>query len=208
MQTNFLGANACAIDIQSTPDRDLIYFAADPHRGTEALWFYFRVVECSTRPVELMLANIDTCIDGGSAYWERVRPVVRQADSAWERLPNAGVNTLADGRRQAAWTVIPRYDSFEGALCYPYGLSDLEVTRAASGYYWHLNLIGVTAGGQALPRLSNTTIEIQASGLYLVASQHAGETPEYWMACCVERRKRSIPPLCRSGRYRWLISTA
>ena len=192
VQTNFPGANACAIDIQSTPDRDLVYFAADPHHGTEALWFYFRVVECSTRPVELVLTNLDTCLGGGGAHWERVRPVVRQADSPWERLPNAKVDTLADGRRQAAWTVVPRYDSFEFALCYPYGLGDLEMTRAASGDYWRLDLIGVTAGGQPLPRLSNTTIETQAPGLYLVARQHAGETPGSWVLDGLLRRAAQV----------------
>ena len=45
VQTDFPGGNACAIDVRETPDRDIIYFAADPRSGTEALWFYFRVVE-------------------------------------------------------------------------------------------------------------------------------------------------------------------
>ena len=180
VQTDFPGGNACAIDVRQTADRDIVYFAADPGGGTEALWFYFRVVECSERPVELVLSNLDTCLGGGSANWENVRPVVRQAGSTWERLPNAEIDTLADGRRQAAWTITPRYDSFECALCFPYGLSDLEMTRAACGDYWGLDLIGVTSGGQPLPRLSNTA-KAEAPGLYLVARQHSGETPGSWV---------------------------
>ena len=41
LQTNFPGGNACAIDVQQAPDRDIIYFAADPRGHTDALWFYF-----------------------------------------------------------------------------------------------------------------------------------------------------------------------
>lgn len=188
VQTDFPGGNACAIDVRAAPDRDIIYFAADPRGGTEALWFYFRVVECSSRPVELVLTNLDTCLGGGGDHWERVRPVFRQAGSAWERLPNAQLDPLADGRRQAAWTITPRYDSFECALCYPYGLGDLEMTRAACGDYWRLDLIGVTASGQPLPRLSNATAETSAPGLYLVARQHAGETPGSWVLDGLLRR--------------------
>lgn len=188
LQTDFPGGNACAVDVREAADRDIIYFAADPRGGTEALWFYFRVVECDRRPVELVLTNIDTCLGGGSEHWQRVRPVVRQAGSTWERLPAAQIDTLADGRRQAAWTIDPLYGSFECALCYPYGLGDLEITRAACGEYWTLDLIGVTSSGQPLPRLSNAVQNTDAPGLYLVARQHAGETPGSWVLDGLLRR--------------------
>mgnify|MGYP006092199071 FL=1 len=191
IQTDFPGGNACAIDVRQTADRDIVYFSADPRGGTEALWFYFRVVECSERPVELVLSNLDTCLGGGSEQWENVRPVIREAGSTWQHLPNAQIDTLADGRRQAAWTVTPRYDSFECALCFPYGLGDLEMTRASCGDYWHLDLIGVTSGGQPLPRLSNTPAATEAPGLYLVARQHAGETPGSWVLDGLLRRAAS-----------------
>jgi len=89
IQTDFPGGNACAIDVRQTADRDIVYFSADPRGGTEALWFYFRVVECSERPVELVLSNLDTCLGGGSEQWGNVRPVIREAGSTWQHLPNA-----------------------------------------------------------------------------------------------------------------------
>lgn len=188
LQTDFPGGNACAIDIRDTPDRDIVYFAADPRGGTEALWFYFRVVDCNECPVELVLSNLDTCLGGSGDDWQQLRPVFRQAGSTWERLPHAQIDTLADGRRQAAWTITPRFDSFEFALCYPYGLGDLEMTRAVCNDYWQLDLIGVTSTGQPLPRLSNATAVTEAPGLYLVARQHAGETPGSWVLDGLLRR--------------------
>ena len=188
LQTNFPGGNACAIDVQQAPDRDIIYFAADPRGHTDALWFYFRVDECSERPVEVILTNLDTCHGGQSEHWQRVRPVIRQAGATWERLPGARVETLDDGRHQAAWTVVPRYGSFECALCYPYGLGDLEIARAACGRYWHLAPIGVTSSGQPLPRLSNIGSAKQTPGLYLVARQQAAETPGSWVLDGLLRR--------------------
>jgi hypothetical protein len=180
IQTNFPSGNACCADIRSTAERDIVYFSADPHGGTEALWFYLRIVECSDRPVDLVLTNIDSCL-GGAKGWQSVRPVVRQAGGTWERLLPGHVEELDDGRHQVAWTIEPRYDSFEVALCFPYSLGDLEMTRAACRGYWELDLIGVTAQGQQLPRLANNYRGDEVPGLYLIARQHAGETPGSWV---------------------------
>ena len=180
IQTNFPSGNACCADIRSTAERDIVYFSADPHGGTEALWFYLRIVECSDRPVDLVLTNIDSCL-GGAKGWQSVRPVVRQAGGTWERLLPGHVEELDDGRHQVAWTIEPRYDSFEVALCFPYSLGDLEMTRAACRGYWELDLIGVTAQGQPLPRLANNYRGDEVPGLYLIARQHAGETPGSWV---------------------------
>ncbi len=180
VQSNFPGGNACAIDLRSTAERDIVYFAADPRGGTEALWFYLRIVECCERPVELVLTNVDSCL-GSAQSWSHVRPVLRQAGGTWERLQNGTVDELDDGRHQIAWTVKPRYDSFEIALCFPYSLGDLEMTRASSRGYWELDLIGVTALGQPLPRLANSYRGDEVPGIYLVARQHAGETPGSWV---------------------------
>jgi len=182
VQTDFPGANACAVETLVIGDTDVVRFASAPHGGTEALWFCLRVAECSDRPVELVLTNIDTLL-GGAAGWQNVRPVVRQAAGTWERAEPALVRSLPDGRQHAVWRVRPRYDSFEFALCYPYGVADMEIARVATQDYWRLDEIGVTGAGRRLPRLSNGcgVAPPQAPGVYLVARQHAGETPGSWV---------------------------
>lgn len=180
VQADFPGGNACAIDIRSSADRDAIYFAADPRGGTEALWFFLRVVECADRPVDLVLTNADSCL-GGAHNWQRVQPVWRQAGSTWQRLGPGTIHALDDGRHQVAWRVEPNYDAFEVALCYPYALGDLEMTRAACKGYWELDPIGVTSQGRPLPRLANSYRGDGVDGLYVIARQHAGETPGSWV---------------------------
>ena len=69
-------------------------------------------------------------------------------------------------------------------------IGDLEVTRASGRDYWQLDTIGVTAGGRLLPRVSNSygVAEDSAPGVYLIARQHAGETPGSWVLDGLLRR--------------------
>jgi len=189
VQTDFPGGNACAVETLVDGTTDVVRFAADPHGGIEALWFFFRVVECAERPVLLELTNLDSLL-GDPAEWDQVRPVVRHAGGPWERISPPTVHLLPDGRHCAVWTVEPEYDSFEFAFCFPYSLGDLEVTRATCGDYWKLDAIGVTPKGRRLPRISNSygAEESATPGLYLLARQHAGETPGSWVLDGLLRR--------------------
>jgi hypothetical protein len=182
VQNDFHGANACAIEPLVRGDTDVVRFAAAPHGGTEALWFHLRLVECSSRPLELVLTNVDTLL-GNQLEWANVRPVIRHANGAWERAAAPLVRELADGRHHAVWRLRPLYDSLEFAFCYPYSLGEMEVTRAAGNGYWSLDEIGVTAAGRRLPRLTNGYGRPgdRTPGVYLLARQHAGETPGSWV---------------------------
>jgi len=193
VQTNFPGGNACAVETLVAGSCDVVRFAADPRGGTEALWFFLRVVECANRPVEMVLTNLDSCL-GSPSQWEAVRPVLRHASGTWERLPPAALRRLDDGRHHAVWRVHPEYDSFEFALCYPYGIGDLEVARACCRDYWRLDAIGVTGQGRRLLRVSNArgALENEAPGAYLVARQHAGETPGSWVLDGFLRRAADV----------------
>lgn len=182
VESAFPGGNACAVEIVSSGDRHVVRFAADPHGGTEALWFYFRVEGCDGRQVELVLSNADSCLGAGS-QWDATRPVFRQAGGDWERIGRTELRALPDGRHEPAWVVQPTGASFEFAFCYPYGPDDLADTLAVRQGYWREDCIGVSSRGRPLIRLSNSYGGPDASlpGVYLFARQHSGETPGSWV---------------------------
>lgn len=182
VRTDFPGGNACAIETTALPERDVVRFAADPRGGTEALWFWVRIEGCAGRPVELVLTNADTCLGFGGGG-RTTRPVYRYARGDWERVADTELRTLPDGRHEAVWVVNPRASSFDFAFCYPYLPDDLAHTLAECSGYWHEDAIGVTQKGRPLTRLANAfgNEPAQAAGIYVIARQHAGETPGSWV---------------------------
>jgi len=189
VRTDFAGGNACALEISEADGADVVRFAAAPHGGTEALWFSLAVEGCGPRPVDVVLTNLDSCL-GDATQWERVWPVARQGDGPWLRLPAGNVRLLADGRREVCWRVQPAGDAFQLAFCYPYGQAELAALVHDTGGYWSCDAVGVSGGGRPLPRLSNSggAEGATAPGIYLVARQHAGETPGSWVLDGLLRR--------------------
>ena len=124
--------------------------------------------------------NADTCLGfGGGETTPRI--VIRQGD--WEQVADTELRTLPDGRHEAVWVVNPRASSFDFAFCYPYLPDDLAHTLAECSGYWHEDAIGVTQKGRPLTRLANAfgNEPAQAAGIYVIARQHAGETPGSWV---------------------------
>lgn len=181
--------NVCGLSVRE----DEIRFTAHPHGGTEALWFCFRVVESAPgsarqRPLRLVLEHLDTLLGGGDGT--ALRPVCRYEGGDWERLAPGAPTVLTDGRRQAAWVVPAPASWLEVAFCYPYGFPEVETLLRETSGYWQADTIGVSQGGRPLLRLSNSpgTEGSRRPGLYLVARQHAGETPGSWVLDGLLRR--------------------
>lgn len=185
---DFPGGNACAIEVRPADDLYEIRFAADPRGGTEALWFYFRVSAPPGQKLRPILRNPDTLL-GGRGDWSRVSPVARDigADGnptgLWRRVEPGTMRQLADGRTEVVWTVVSSTGVLEFAFCFPYSKAELEQTLEACGNYWRADTIGVSSRGRPLTRLSNTYGDAERSrpGIYLMARQHAGETPGSWV---------------------------
>ena len=193
--TQFPGGNACAIEVGEVDGVEVVRFAASPHGGTEALWFDLAVTECSRSPVDLVLTNPDSCL-AGAAQWDRVWPAVRHGDGHWQRLPAGRVAVLDDGRREVHWRVDAQAGAFRLAFCYPYGLEELEALAADTGGYWHRDAIGVSSAGRRLPRWRNGggSEGSTVPGIYLIARQHAGETPGSWVLDGQMRRAAAVAP--------------
>lgn len=187
---DFEGGNVCAVNIERFNDQWHVHFAADPHGGTETLWFYFRVDWECRDTFKLILTNAEICLGGrNDKGWSRVHPVVRHLSGSeprtedWQRCNGGTVQKLPDGRFKVSWDVQSLTGSFEFAFCYPYTCRELEETLNACKGYWRCDSIGVTSKGREMMRLSNSygSEEQNCLGVYIIARQHSGETPGSWV---------------------------
>lgn len=178
--------NVCDVHLIEKPDILELRFSADPHGGLEALWFCFRMTQTSApasnvTQVKLILQHIQNLL----AYppYEGMIPVCRPADEDWSRLSSPQQDYLPDGRLELSWTVSWKGPHLDIAFCYPYGLPDLTQRLKESRGYWINDTIGVSQQARPMHRLSNHYGDQESSlpGIYLIARQHAAETPSSWV---------------------------
>jgi len=186
VSTRFPGGNAAGILITTRDGLPEIRFASDPCGGTEALWFYFRVEETAPDPATQTKIRITwTFIDHISGGHEPAFcvPVSASPGHTWSRLKQAEENRNEDGLRELSWWVPHPSPSTEVAFCFPYGPPDLENAIERSKAYWHTAHIGISQGGRPITRIHNARADSSVShaGIYILARQHAGETPGSWV---------------------------
>ncbi len=177
--------NVCGVRIEDEADPPVVGFTADPHGAPESLWFCFRVGDEAGEgggKLRLELDHVDTLLGGGREP-TNIRPVLRYAGDDWRRLDAGEVIEDADGCRKVAWTVNAPRTHFDLAVCYPYGMAELTEALGATGDYWTARTIGVSHAGRPLVRLANDFGQADGDrpGVFLVARQHAGETPGSWV---------------------------
>lgn len=186
VHTRFPGGNARVMSVQNDAQFPEIRFAADPLGGPEALWFCFRAVETEpekphAEKLKITLCFPDTMLGVGSGG--ACRPVYQPQGQGWFRLASGAEHALPDGRTEVSW-VIPHPEPLtEVALCYPYGRAEVDALVRKSAGYWRADEIGLTQSGHPIQRLSCDYGQAggHAPGVYLVARQHAGETPGSWV---------------------------
>ena len=182
-----------------------IAFTPSPHDGIAKLWFHWVVRNESSEPLppqtRIILKNLQGVLGAEDGSFQ---PVIRTDKSDWERLHCGVRSVLPDGRTQLEWIVkTPQRNGFlECALCYPYWMPELERMCQETGGYWVADEIGVTREERRILRLSNCygNPERPERGLYLLARQHAGETPGSWVLDGLLRRlaerKAPFPVWC------------
>lgn len=187
--------NAGDIRISDEGGMPLIRFAPHPHGGPESLWFCFQIAVTSppaSPQVKLVLDNVQNTLGGYAP--QTFRPVVKYAGGDWQRLAAPVVHEHPDGRSQAAWIIDAPVSTVDIALCYPYGVPDVDTLLQDTGDYWHADTIGLSQAGRPLVRLSNRYGKTGSTrpGLYLTARQHAGEASGSWVLDGVLRRFAEI----------------
>jgi murein tripeptide amidase MpaA len=109
--------------------------------------------------------------------------VYQPAGKNWFRMSAATARARADGRSDLAWTIPYPSPTVEVAFCYPYGMDELDTLVRKSGGFWTSEEIGLTQEGRAIVRLASDhgAAGSAVPGFYIVARQHAGETPASWV---------------------------
>jgi hypothetical protein len=186
----FAGANATGIAIDTHRGAAALSCAADPRQGPEALWFRVRLrrlASGSARPW-LILRHVGSLLGGGDGAG--IQPVARADHGPWRRLERGEPIIHADGRGDAAWLLPEAAAAIEVALCLPYGDEELIALQADGGAALRVAPIGTSEGGRPLLRLStgDGAVGSTRAGLYLLARQHAGESPGSWVLDGLLRR--------------------
>ncbi len=186
LQSRFPGGNGQLVQLDNGGEIPEITFAAEPHGGSAALWFCFRLAEDDPdaphpAKLKLTLRYADTMLDGGNGA--QLHPVYQPEQQGWYRTA-AGVEAhTPDGRVSVSWLIPYPSPMTLVALCYPYGRRDLDTLVSKCRGFWSADAIGLSRGGRNLRRLSNRygSTTSPAPGVYLLARQHAGETPASWV---------------------------
>lgn len=185
----FPGANVRVLGVRAEGPEPEVVFTPDPHGGTEALWFSFRVDDPAppaTPPAALTLTLrfFESLL--GADDPAAIRPVTHEAGKNWFRLKPPTVTKQPDGQQSLSWSIPYPTASTEIALCYPYFRDELALLLDHCKDYWHEDGVGLTQEGRVLTRLRNDVAEGSNAcphprGLYVVARQHSGETPGSWV---------------------------
>jgi len=172
----FEGGNATAVSVVSPA---LIRFSARADGSPRPLWFHFRIEGTTAPAVRCELRNADQCL-GPRFGWRSARPVFSADGRHWERVARAEYVEEATDFGYYAFTVPVVGSRTQVAYCYPYTTADLEaVLQPLAAQRFELcrsrddrPIAHVRLGNHATARRS----------VWLIARQHAGETPGSYAA--------------------------
>jgi hypothetical protein len=186
VESRFPGGNVAAVRINTKNDPPEVVFASDPAGGPECLWFNFRLVETEPdgalpQKVTLTLRFFRNML--GAERPDALRPVLRSEGQNWMRVRAGILHVAPDGQKSLSWSIPYPTPSIDVAFCFPYGKPELRTRLQKSKGFWKKDEIGLSQGGRPLIRLSNDygTNGGDQHGLYMIARQHAGETPGAWI---------------------------
>lgn len=179
--------NARILRVVETSDGAEVDFTPEPRGGPECLWFCLRLEETDRgrprvrKPIKLFLRHARTLLGVRDA--EALVPVLRRLGGDWARgAPGAPIER-EDGQYDILWRLDHPDALLDVALCFPYARPELDALLAETEGVWRFDHIGLTQGGEPLPRIFNLLPAAgeRRPGIYVLARQHAGETPGSWV---------------------------
>jgi len=179
-----VSGNCALIEVLSDVSRAGLHrqvkFLAEPRSSPQPLWFHLDAACLGGCTISLLWANADQAL-GNPRRLEEIRPVMRVDGGPWFRCPEVRLEDTTDGRRELWVDFLGSANRLALALCYPYHVGDFFQLLEDVHLDLPWTVIGATAGGRSLPRLILPCGEPEAAGVYVIARQHAGETPGSWV---------------------------
>lgn len=159
-----------------------VRFLAEPRRSPQPLWFNLECDLSEPAQIRFVWANADACLGLGSPNsLEQVRPVVCLDGGHWRRVETVAVTPRDLGGHTLTFSTPEPCETASAAFCYPYGPAELRETLALLDTVWQEQTIGLTGGSRALTRLRAGARTPEGLAAYILARQHAGETPASWL---------------------------
>jgi len=186
IDSRFASTNIAAVHITESDSGADVQFTGAPCGCSESLWFHFRVCESAPdrpHPDKITLTLLFVRSMTGCESPAALRPVYRGDKQGWSRTKAGHVTIAGDGQLSVSWDIPYPAPHTDVALCYPYDQAELQSLVRKSKGYWTSHPIGLSQGGCPMQRLSNSVAPEPRSraGVFLVARQHAGETPGSWV---------------------------
>jgi len=179
-----VSGNGFIVQTRQSQGAWVVEFMSEPRTSPEPLWFHVTCEGAGSRPVRFVWLNAMSCLGLGSqAALEAVRPVVQTDGGPWQRVGNVHVKPRRPTGHVLTFDTPGACDRVSAAFCYPYAPADLDATLDAAVPVWKRQPIGLSGHGRLLPRLycPPKPRPRMCPGAYVIARQHAGETPGSWV---------------------------
>ena len=168
--TDFPGANAARLRWRSATHLE---FAAAAHTSLRPLWFHFAVRDARGPTLTCTLTNAAACL-GPPTGWASVRPVYSVDGGPWQRV-SSGKYLPRPGAFRFELPV--RGAELQIAYCYPYSSADLAAALRPLAARGAVTELCRSAAGHPVPYVRLGNHESPRRSVWIVARQHAGETP-------------------------------
>lgn len=182
--TDTVHGNACCVQVTDCEGTPEVHFMADPHSGTERLWFCLTITgaEAPLR-CRMVLDNPTGMLGISRDSAAQMRPVISCAGTDWERLPGGSTREHADGRVSFVWELDVPGPSATFAFCFPHGPKEIAELVAGSQNALISDVIGVSQKGRPLVRVANSygDPDCPRPGVYCISHQHASEMSGAWV---------------------------
>jgi hypothetical protein len=156
-----------------------VRFSARPDSSPRPLWFYFCVQGSTAPAIRCELRNADQCL-GPRLGWRTARPVFSADGRSWQRVARSEYVEEATDFGYFSFTVPVVGRRTFVAYCYPYTTADLEtLTQPLSRQRFELCR---SPEDRPVPYLRLGNHQSPKKSVWILARQHAGETPASYVA--------------------------
>jgi hypothetical protein len=174
-------------------------FIARADSSPRPLWFYFCIEDARVPAIRCDLVNADRCL-GPRHGWATARPAFSPDREHWERVTRASYVEETQDSGYFTFTVPVVGPRTYVAYCYPYTTSDLRhlIQPLRGGDGARDGALCLSTENRPVPYLRFGNHDAPARSVWVIARQHAGETPASFAAEGMIRslaEDRSLTPL-------------